>query len=385
MSRRFVLTLTFVIWILSIGNPMMGDKPCRAQAVAVAPGVGTAGETSPANWHHEWTNATPEQRLQIAEEIGEEGARMFAEKRGYQPIFDGKGRILRQGPDQVYLDPRTGEIVVIEAKGGTSPLGRGYGYEQGTRAWAVKSAEQVLHSPNASSGERKAAVEIICAARQGKLRVEVVRTSHVLGRPGAAVLEKVAADSVDEAAGIALEIARKFESAPTASPSQTGSTAAAISKGLEAAPKGMTIPREGCSPRSSVVTSERAIARGAAVEGSAIRGMAKVAAPVAIAADAGLRIWESTEVENAYQRGEITRQQRNLEHTKNVAGCIGGWAGAWAGGEAGASAGAAIGTAVCPGIGTAIGGLVGGIVGSVGGYFAGEKAAEAGTEAVFGR
>ncbi|MGQ9506117.1 MAG: hypothetical protein ACUVQG_14765, partial [Thermogutta sp.] len=50
------------------------------------------------------------------------GARFYAQQQGYKVIFDGKGRVLRQGPDQVYLDLRTGETVVIEAKGGTSPL-----------------------------------------------------------------------------------------------------------------------------------------------------------------------------------------------------------------------------------------------------------------------
>lgn len=413
---RLVLKLSLIIGVLRIAAVIGHCGPCFAQVVAAAPNVGTSPEVSISNWsagrnwNEEWLKATPEGRVEIAEEIGEKGARFYAQQHGYQVIFDGKGRVLRQGPDQVYLDPRTGETVVIEAKGGTSPLGRGYGYEQGTRCWAVKAAEQVLHSPNASQAERKAAEQIIRAAQSGKLRVEVVRTPHSLGVPGAPVMERVASGAHDaqQAAKLAEEIGTRLR-VPSASargaggstfrghkeesfiePLEKGPVTAkqlsssvnelkSASRAVTQAEKGLAASRTGASAASKMANRGATIA---AEEAAGMRTLGKVAAPIAVAVDAGLRIWEANEVEEAYQRGEITRAERDLQHAKNVTGYIGGWAGAWAGAEMGGCAGAAIGTAICPGLGTAIGGFVGGLAGAVGGYFAGEKIAEAGTEAI---
>ncbi|NMC21917.1 MAG: hypothetical protein GYA33_16040 [Thermogutta sp.] len=393
-----------------------------AQAVATAPEIETQTEgNASANayrekWlkatpeQQEWLKATPEKGATIAEQIGEDGARQYAKEHGYTPIFDGKGRSVRQGPDQVYFDPRTDETVVIEAKGGTSPLGKGYGYKQGTKSWAVKSAEQILHNPNASPAERDAAKRIVEAAWNGKLRVEVVRTPHTLGLPGTPVVERLetAVDDIDEAARLAEETSKRFgiplieTPKPSKLPSK-GDKLGAAGMGLESASLAREKPTLQARPAGKAASAaERGAAQGGArgtsramssapaqaASGSisTLSKVAKVAGAVAVVGvDAAARVQRADQVERAYARGEISEHQRRLEHAKNVTGCVGGWAGAWAGAEAGGGAGAAIGTAICPGIGTGIGGVVGSIAGAVGGYFAGEKMAEAGTEALLGK
>ena len=425
LTNRFVrLGLLVAVLIGAI------HQKANAQAVAVAPSVEV---TSPLDLdlpavidnipsltdrREDWIRATLEQRNPIAEEIGEEGARAYAKSRGYEPIFDGVGRTIPQGLDQVYRDPRTGEIVVIEAKGGTSPLGRAYGYEQGTGQWAVKSAERMAINPKASAVERKAAEEVLKAGLNNNLRVEVVRTEHVLGRPGRVILESVhrnseCAEEVRALAQAAMERLRltgpTVEELPrrTMVSRENSEKVGSVARGMETLTKalpeaGEEIKQAGRVGRGAVAAEEGALqaTRGtaraaealevAATASKAERAMtglgkaAKVAGPVAVAVDVGVRIYRSHEVEEAYQKGEITREQRNLEHAKNVTGCVGGWAGALAGAEAGGSVGAAIGTAICPGVGTVIGGAVGGIAGAIGGYWAGEKAAEVGTEAVLG-
>src|SRR5690348_6764239 len=63
-----------------------------------------------------WLQATLDQRIKLAELIGEDGARAFAKSKGYQPLYDGLNRTLPQGPDQVYL-ALDGRVIVFEAKG----------------------------------------------------------------------------------------------------------------------------------------------------------------------------------------------------------------------------------------------------------------------------
>jgi hypothetical protein len=48
-----------------------------------------------------------------------------------------------------------------------------------------------LKSPSTSAEEKKAAEEVLKAAREGRLDVEVVRTNHVQGRPGSTRVETV--------------------------------------------------------------------------------------------------------------------------------------------------------------------------------------------------
>ena len=93
------------------------------------------------------------------------------------------------GFDQVYRDgPR---IKVVEAKGGSSPLKTYRGYEQGTIEYTKGVAEWTLRSPSTSAEEKKPLRQILKAAREGRLDVEVVRTEHVQGRPVSTRVEKI--------------------------------------------------------------------------------------------------------------------------------------------------------------------------------------------------
>ena len=136
----------------------------------------------------EWLKATINERVRLAEQLGEEGAQAYAAKKGYEPLLTKADKSLPQGFDQVYR-AKDGSIVVIEAKGGSSAIGRAYGCQQGTPDWAVQAAKRVSESSKASVAERQAATIVLEAARDGKLTVQVVRTRHVLGEPVAAVLE----------------------------------------------------------------------------------------------------------------------------------------------------------------------------------------------------
>jgi len=396
-SNVFAIPSLLVAIVVGLAGVLPRDT-VWAQAVATVPETWTQtmGHGSLDPDQQRWINATPEERVKIAEEIGEKGAREYAKGKGYNTIFDGKGRTVPQGPDQVYLDPRTGETVVVEAKGGTSPLSRGYGYQQGTKCWAVKSAEQILHNPNASPAEREAAKRVIEAAAKGKLRVEVVRTPHVQGKAGKTVLEAVetAADNADEAARLAKEIMKRFPKIFTPTPKTSDSNSKSLAKAVaefqrrpfeppivppRTYPNPRPIPPKPMSPIVDPVP-------GAPIGSEGLAGtLGKAAGVAGIAVDGASRVNRALKVEKAYRNGEISQHERTVEHAKNVAGCVGGWTGAWAGAEFGGTAGAAIGTAVCPGIGTAIGGIVGGLAGGIGGYFAGEKVAEEGTELLMGR
>ena len=126
----------------------------------------------------------------IAETIGEEGAGVSARSRGYLTVLRNGDKLLRTGADRVCLDPKTGELVVIEAKGGTSQLGSAYGYPQGSPEWVVEQAKSALRSSKASLAEKQAARTTLEGAAKGKLRVEVVRTEHVQGEPKSPVVEQ---------------------------------------------------------------------------------------------------------------------------------------------------------------------------------------------------
>ncbi|MGH7137875.1 MAG: hypothetical protein ACREHD_19165 [Pirellulales bacterium] len=333
MVRRWV-------FVSLVGVAMLCAANQRAVSVAQeAPGAVTAvekTETITAR-QQEWLRATPEQRVGLAELLGEDGGRALAKKNGYEAICDGLERILPQGPDQVYRTA-DGRIVVYEVKGGTSPLGHAYGYQQGTPEWAAESAKRVLKSAKAGAVEKAAAREVLKAAAEYRLTVQVVRTKHRLGEPFVAVVEQ-SLNTTDDAARLARATIEGLGSPAAAGAQVTGEIAK--------------------------VTSRAKIAR--------VAGKALV--PVAIGVDGACRAKDSKSVEERFASGEITQQGREVAHARNGAGFVGGWGGAWVGAEIGATTGGAIGTVIAPGPGTAIGAAVGGAVGGVTGYFAGEAAA----------
>ncbi|MGQ9564829.1 MAG: hypothetical protein ACUVTH_14990 [Thermogutta sp.] len=76
---QMLLNIPLIIGVLRIVAIIGPYGPCFGQVVAAAPNVGTAPEVSTSNWsaghnrHEKWLKATPEGRVKIAEEIGEEG------------------------------------------------------------------------------------------------------------------------------------------------------------------------------------------------------------------------------------------------------------------------------------------------------------------------
>jgi len=292
----------------------------------------------------QWLQATLDERVRLAERLGEEGAEAFAAKKGYEPLLRKGDKVLRQGFDQVYR-AKDGSIVVIEAKGGTSAISRAYGCQQGTPEWAVQAAKRVAESCKASAAEKQAARLVLEALKEGNLTVQVVRTRHLLGEPVAAVLEstlkagqtegKVAATMLEEL-GLGAKAAQ--------SAGQAAKTAEAASKAASGA--------------------------------STLSKVGKAAGVVGIAVDGGMRINSALETEKKFERGEISKKEREMAHSKNAAGMAGGWCGAIASAKLGATGGGAVGSAVAPGPGTAIGAALGGAAGGVAGYFGGEATAE---------
>ena len=310
----------------------------------------------------EWLKATPEQRVGLSELLGDEGARALAKKNGYETICDGLNRTLPQGPDQAYRATK-GRVVVFEAKGGSSPLGHAYGYQQGTPEWAVESAKHVLRSTKAGAVEKRAAGEIIEAAAERRLTVEVVRTKHRFGEPFVAVVEQ-SLNTTDDAARLAR----------TALDALARPAATAVDDAARATEQ---LAEDGSRTVGTVAKMTPRAKLG--------RAAGKVLVPVGVAIDGAYRVKDATHVEQQFASGQITQHEREARHAKNGAGLVGGWSGAWAGAEIGATTGGAIGTAIAPGPGTAVGAVVGGAAGGGAagggaGYFAGEAAASKAAE-----
>jgi hypothetical protein len=241
---------------------------------------------------------------------------------------------------------KDGGIVVIEAKGGTSAVGRAYGCEQGTPEWAVHAAKRVAQDSKASVAEKQAAKLVLEAAQQGNLTVQVVRTRHVLGEPVVAVLESTLKAGQAESK-IAATVVEEMAAAANAAKVATSAGPAAASV-------------------------EGAAATGA----STLSKVGKAAGVIGVAVDGGVRIHSAIETEKKFERGEISEKEREITHAKNAAGMAGGWCGAVAGAKLGATGGAVVGTAVAPGPGTAVGATLGGAAGGVAGYIGGEAAGE---------
>jgi hypothetical protein len=361
------LTVFSAALVLLVANGF--DPVANAQAVAEPTAVGSAA-TSVTPRQQAWLNASIYERALLAEDLGEEGGRAFAKSKSWAPVYDGKSWSMVHGPDQVYRGA-DGTVHMIEAKGGSSQLGKGYGHPQGSSEWAVESAKRVLHSSTATEAERRGAQAVLDAAAHGKLEVHVVRTTHTQGEPHVAKLEQTVKCSEQ-----ATKAAREAVSAAAKSATKTLKQVANTSD--DAALAADDIARAG----DDLLRSADDVARASSGGSSALAGASAVLVPVGIALDAGVRVMDGVETERKFEAGEISRRERDIAHGRNAAGMVGGMAGAYGGAEAGAAGGAAIGTFFCPGIGTAIGGFVGGLAGGIGGYFAGDAVAAAGAEAV---
>ena len=346
---KFTFSFHSLLTVVALAGTLTGlPRHCVAQVAApevAAPTRPVAPTAHPVTVRtQQWLKATLAQRVRLAEELGEEGARAFAKAKSWQPIFDGTRRSIPQGVDQVYRGAK-GLTHVIEAKGGSGQLGHAYGHPQASPDWAVEAAKRTIRSSRASAAEKAAAEAVLKAAAKGKLHVHVVRTSHVLGEPATAVLQQSARTS-ETASRLAQSAVDDLAKAAAQVTEDTGRLAKDASR---VAPKG---------------------------SGTALRTVAKGALLVGVAVDTGFRVNDGIETERRFEAGEISVHEREIAHAKNVAGMAGGWGGAIAGGKIGAIGGAAGGSCIAPGPGTAIGGVVGGVAGGAAGYFGGEAAAE---------
>lgn len=301
-------------------------------------------EQRPTVREQRWLKASPEERIALAEQLGENGAMRLARSKGWTPLLDAGNKTVPQGPDLIYRGAN-GTVHVIEAKGGGSALGNAYGYKQGTAEWAVKSAERIANMRTATEVERHAAREVLEAARLGKIEVHVFRTRHVLGEPKNVVIE-----TTMRCTGDASKLARNALARPSLIDDRV------VDK---------LVP--GCT------TGEAdGVAGGLVAIGEGMRTVAKGATVVGLLVDGGLRTANAIETEQEYRAGQISYSERNVSHARNAAGMLGGWAGATGGADLGAEGGAVLGTAILPGAGTVIGGVLGGIAGGVSGYLGGE-------------
>jgi hypothetical protein len=182
----FLYSTIAVFAVLAGWQRLNADEPVLAPVPAVQNPAKLPG--TPAN--QEWHASSLSQRQDLAEQIGENGAAIYAAEKGYVPLMGTTEKITLHGPDGVYYAP-DGKLVVIEAKGGTSSINRGYGYEQGTAEHAVASAKRMLKQDGIPLSERAAYETIIKEAARGNLRVETVRTTHVLGKPDVPKMESV--------------------------------------------------------------------------------------------------------------------------------------------------------------------------------------------------
>ena len=374
---------TVLLWAGAVSLSM---NPVSAQEVNVLDPASVIMEnhlrTLP-NYRAQWLKATTAERQRLAEQIGEAGARLVCERQGWTCEMDGGFKAVRQGFDQVWS--AGDQVYVVEAKGGTSTLGTGYGYPQGSPEWAVEAAKKTLTSHQTSEAEKRAARLVLKAAAEKKLAVCIIQTEHMLGEPMKPKFKKVAATS-DKAMEMAREAYKEFsiQSAFRAKPGKGRSVLEPFSASDEtvfAKTRSMKHSVIGasetvCAEAKAAGKSAQTAAKTGKALGGTVKAVGKIAGPAAAAADIGMRGYEAYETEQKFKNGEITRQERNKAHVKNGAEMAGGGAGAWAGMTAGSAAGAVAGSVV-PGPGTAIGGFVGGLAGGIGGYFGGSKAADA--------
>lgn len=344
--QRSILSLPSILTAVAIAGSLVGvPRYCVAQVAASE--VATQVVSPPVRMEpgtfrqQQWSKASPDQRIRLAESLGDEGARAFARSKGWKVVFDGTNRAIPQGLDQVYR-AADGTIHAIEAKGGSSQLGHAYGHPQGSSEWAVESAKRVMRSLGASAGEKDAADTVLKAAAQGKLSVHVVRTSHVLGEPRAAVL---------------IQSVRSSEGAGRAAQSAIDDIARASTKVVDDA------ARVGATG-TTATTSLKIVGKGAVVVG--------------VLVDGGLRVSDGFETERKFSAGEISVQEREVSHAKNAAGMVGGWGGAaggaWIAGATAAPLAAMTGPAAPVVEGVAV--FAGGVAGYVGGEAAAGAAAE---------
>jgi hypothetical protein len=340
----FVGFRLFVFSFVLIG--VVGTLPAQETAI-LQPIMNTLPEIP--DYRDKWMSASPNERIRMAEEIGEAGAERFAKSKGWKLMLVKSYKNVAQGVDQVYQSA-DGLIHVVEAKGGTSQLGNGYGYKQGTPEWSVEASKATLKNPKASAIEKVVAQKVLQAAAEGKLVTHTIRTGHVLGKPMIPVVE-----SMLKTTPAAKKLAQQsLDDVRAKSPAKK-------------APLSNVAKKATSSSNVTKLTNTTAIT----VVPNLGKTVVKAAPVVGTAFEVGGRGYSSYKTEQDYKNGKISQIERVENHAGNVGSCVGGATGAWGGATGGAMVGATIGS-VIPGPGTAVGGVVGGILGGFGGCMCGD-------------
>ncbi len=141
------------------------------------------------DYRREYRSALLNNRIRLAERLGEQGRARFAAEHGWIKLLGSRDRGIRQGPDSVYWDRQSGLVRVLEAKGGNAQPGLFYGSPQNTNQYTIRSAQRVLKSPIATGPAKVASARVIVAAQKRRLVTGVVRTSHMGGKPSEPRLE----------------------------------------------------------------------------------------------------------------------------------------------------------------------------------------------------
>ncbi len=141
--------------------------------------------SSQADYRSRYIRANLGGRVAIAQAIGEEGVEKYASTQRLKQLLGPRGRSVPIGPDSVFLNPTSGKVLVLEAKGGSSQLNWTYGTRQGTNSNTIRSAAGILRSNSASLMDKQQAARVIVAARNRHLETGVIQTRHVLGTPSA--------------------------------------------------------------------------------------------------------------------------------------------------------------------------------------------------------
>lgn len=135
--------------------------------------------------------------------IGESGAEHYMENRGLKKLYGStdKGTVT-QGIDQVWIDEKTGELIVVEAKGKVyeGEKGRksvnlkrreGSGQIQATLEWTIEVCKTVLNSEAATEKSKEIARLVLKKISEGKLKIWVIVTNHIHGNPVDTWLDRV--------------------------------------------------------------------------------------------------------------------------------------------------------------------------------------------------
>lgn len=418
MKHFSFIAVVFMLFVFCFGRPVQALEPSNSETLARCSSEELTNLYRKAG---RWGDVQLKRR--IAEEIGERGARDFAQKQGWDPLLTkaDKSAGHPQGFDQVWRSS-DGKIHVVEAKGGESYLSTGRFGTQGTTEWCVKAAEKTLKNHAATEAEKSVARTVIEAASKGELDIYVLQTPHIQGAAGTTVckgMEECTQEATRQATKLlSRNTVHSFESSAEVLSRNMSNTAEAAESArysgswnspayeykrpvyeyerpaprpgysVETSPNlyGRSMRAASQSNESGVVRVAEAADKGVSKAArSATKSLSKVSvatkaiAGAGVAVDAGLRARDAYETEQRYHNGEIDNHERVVSHVKNGTGMAGGWGGAAVCGYGGAKVGALVGSIV-PGPGNVIGGAIGGVGGAIGGYFFFEKAAEAGVD-----